>query len=97
MPDDLRPPLWVHRGDVVTVYANTAGIRIRTTARARDDGSQGELVAVESLLDRSTYYARVSGIREVEVFARARAWSARPAARRTFSAAEHQTNNNLIL
>jgi len=27
-------------------------------------------VAVESLLNRSTYYARVSGIREVEVYAR---------------------------
>ncbi|MGA2617018.1 MAG: flagellar basal body P-ring formation chaperone FlgA [Thermoguttaceae bacterium] len=71
LPDDLRPPLSVHRGEVVTVYANTAGIRIRTTARARDEGSPGELVAVQSLLDRSTYYARVSGIREVEVFARA--------------------------
>jgi flagella basal body P-ring formation protein FlgA len=69
--DDLRSPLIVHRGDVVTVHANTAGIRIRTNARARDDGSQGDLVAVESLLDHSTYYARVSGIREVEVYARA--------------------------
>ena len=45
-------------------------IRIRTNARARDEGSVGELVAVESLLNRSTYYARVSGIREVEVYAR---------------------------
>ena len=68
--DALRTPLWVQRGEVVTVYARTAGIQIRTAARARDDGSQGELVAVESLLDRSTFYARVSGIREVEVYAR---------------------------
>ena len=70
LPDDLRPPLAVHRGEVVTVYANAAGIRIRTTARARDEGGEGELVSVQSLLDHSTYYARVSGIREVEVFAR---------------------------
>ena len=67
---DLRSPPVVHRGDMVTVYANSAGIRIRTTARAKDDGCQGELVAIESILDHSSYYARVSGIREVEVFAR---------------------------
>ena len=54
----------------MTVYVNNAGIRIRTAARARDDGSEGELVSVESLLDRSTYYARVNGIRQVEVYGR---------------------------
>lgn len=70
-PDSLRTPLMVHRGDVVTVYANSSGIRIRTAARARDDGAQGDLVAVESLLDRATYFTRVSGIREVEIYARA--------------------------
>jgi len=38
--------------------------------RAHDNGSLGELVAVESLADRSTYFARVSSVREVEVYAR---------------------------
>jgi flagella basal body P-ring formation protein FlgA len=56
--------------DVVTVYAQSGAVRIRTNARSHDEGSIGELVAVESLLNRSTYYARVSGIREVEVYAR---------------------------
>jgi flagella basal body P-ring formation protein FlgA len=69
--DALRTPPWVRRGEIVTVYARTAGIQVRTAARARDDGSQGDLVSVQSLLDRSTFYARVSGIREVEVYARA--------------------------
>ena len=68
--DCLRSPLAVHRGEVVTVFAQSGAIRIRTNARSRDEGSVGELVAVESLLNRSTYYARVSGIREVEVYAR---------------------------
>ena len=68
--DCLRPPLAVHRGEVVTVYAQSGAIRIRTNARSHDEGSVGELVAVESLLNRSTYYARVSGVREVEVYAR---------------------------
>ncbi len=68
--DCLRPPLAVHRGEIVTVYAQSGAIRIRTNARSHDEGSVGELVAVESLLNRSTYYARVSGVREVEVYAR---------------------------
>ena len=66
----FRHRLAVHRGEVVSVLARAGGIRIRTNARAREEGSVGELVAVESLLNRSTYYARVSGTREVEVFAR---------------------------
>jgi flagella basal body P-ring formation protein FlgA len=66
----LRAPLLVRRGEAVTVYALSAGIRVRTTARARDDGSQGDLVAVESLLDRSRFFAVVSGTNEVEVYAR---------------------------
>ncbi len=69
--DAVRPQLLVRRGEVVSVYARAAGIRIRTMARARDDGGEGELVAVETLTDRSTFFARVSGIREVEVFVRA--------------------------
>ena len=68
--ESLRTPLLVRRGEVVTVYANSSGIRIRTVARARDDAGLGELVSVESLLDRAAYYARVSGVREVEVYAR---------------------------
>jgi flagella basal body P-ring formation protein FlgA len=75
----LRAPLSVHRGEVVTVYAQSGAIRIRTNARARDEGSVGELVAVESLLNRTTYYARVSGIREVEVFARPAQVAGQPA------------------
>ena len=69
--ESLRTPLMVHRGDVVTVHVSSSGIHIRTAARARDDGSQGDLIAVESMQDRKTYFARVSGIREVEVYARA--------------------------
>jgi len=65
----LRHPLLVRRGDVVTVYARTGGIQVRTTARARDDGSAGELVMIESLRDRKRYFARVTGTREVDVFA----------------------------
>jgi len=67
----VRSPLLVHRGEIVTVYARGAGIRVRATARAREDGALGDLVAVESLLDRKAYTARVCGIQEAEVYARA--------------------------
>jgi flagellar basal body P-ring formation protein FlgA len=69
MPDDLQAPLLVHKGDVVTVYARSAGIRVRTTARARDDGGLGELVTMETMQDRKPYQARVCGMREAEVLA----------------------------
>ena len=53
----IRPQVLVRRGEVVTVWARASGIRIRTMARARDDGGDGELVAVETLTDRGTFFA----------------------------------------
>ena len=67
--DDLQAPLLIHKGDVVTVYARSAGIRVRTTARARDDGGLGDLVTMETMQDRKPYQARVCGMREAEVLA----------------------------
>ena len=68
---DVRSPLLVHRGEVVTIYSRAAGVQIRTAGRARDEGSLGDLVTIESLSDRKTFFARVSGIQEAEVFASA--------------------------
>lgn len=69
--DAVQAPVYVRRGEIVTVYAHAAGIRIRTQGRARDEGSAGGLVAVETLDTREMFFARVCGVREVEVFARA--------------------------
>ena len=49
------------------------GIVVRMPARARENGADGELVTVESLLDRQTFLARVSELHEVEVYAGATA------------------------
>lgn len=68
---DVRAPLLVRRGDAVTVYARSAGVQVRTTGRAQEEGSRGELITVESLLNRQRFFARVTGIHEVEVFASA--------------------------
>jgi len=67
---DLREPIVVRRGDAVTVYSRAPGVRVRTTARAKQDGGLGDLIEVESFNDRSKFFARVSGIQEVEIFAR---------------------------
>ncbi|OHB65924.1 MAG: flagella basal body P-ring formation protein FlgA [Planctomycetes bacterium RBG_13_63_9] len=69
-PKHIRSPLLVRRGEAVTVYARSAGIRVRTTGRARDNGSLDDLIPVESLANRQTFFARVAGLREVEVYAR---------------------------
>lgn len=67
----LRAPLLVKQGQPVTVYSRAAGIQIRTVGMAKDDGSQGELVAVESPQTKQRYFARVVGMQEVEVWATA--------------------------
>ena len=66
----MRQPLLVRKGEVVTVYVRASGVQVRTTARSRDNGSHGELINVESLENRKTYFARVTGIQEAEVYAR---------------------------
>jgi flagella basal body P-ring formation protein FlgA len=66
-PESLRAPLMVRRGDVVAVLARGAGVRVRTTARAQDDGAQGDPITVESLLNRQKFTVRVTGPRETEL------------------------------
>ena len=65
----IRAPLLVCSGEVVTVVGRNAGIVVRMPARARENGGRGDLVNVESLLDRKTFLARVTELHEVEVFA----------------------------
>lgn len=77
--DDVRQPVVVRRGDVVTVYVRSAGLVVRTTGRSREEGSHGDLISIESLTNRQTYFARVTGIQEVEVFAHAAGGGAAPA------------------
>lgn len=87
--DDIRAPLLVRKRDVVTVYARSPGIRVRVTGRAVEDGALGEVITVESLADRKTFFARVSGAQEVEVYARADQATAAAASRAEAMAANH--------
>jgi flagella basal body P-ring formation protein FlgA len=67
----VRSPLLVKRGDVVDVFARAGGVQVSTKARAREEGSHGDLINVELLSDRRPLIARVCGIQEVEILAAA--------------------------
>jgi flagellar basal body P-ring formation protein FlgA len=69
MSDSVQPPVLVKRGDSVTVYARGGGIQVRTIARARENGSLGQPVQLESLETHKSYDAVVTGTREAVVFA----------------------------
>jgi flagella basal body P-ring formation protein FlgA len=66
--DQIQAPLLVKRGEEIAVVSQCGGIRVRTTARARQDGSRGQLVQVESLESKERYDVRVVGLREAAVF-----------------------------
>ncbi len=72
LSDQIRAPILVKRGEKVTVTTQGGGIRVRNTARVRQDGARGDLVQVESLETKERYDARVVGLQEVAVLAPAR-------------------------
>jgi flagella basal body P-ring formation protein FlgA len=79
----VRSPIVVRRGERVSVRARAAGIVVSTFAIAQQDGGVGDLVTVEVIDRKERYAARVSGVRELEVFAaepRATEMAAAPAA-----------------
>lgn len=57
----LRSPVVVKRGELISVSSQSSGIRVRTTARALQDSSRGDLVQVESLETKEKFDARVIG------------------------------------
>jgi flagella basal body P-ring formation protein FlgA len=73
----VRLPLWVRRGDIVTVKAVNGGIVVRTEATALQDGVEGDTISVAKI-DLSpkkgkkeepvTYLVRVCAPKTVEVF-----------------------------
>jgi flagella basal body P-ring formation protein FlgA len=69
LANQVRSPLLVRRGDRVSVRVRAAGVTIRTFAIAQQDGSAGDLVAVQNAEGKERYTAVVRGLRELEVLA----------------------------
>lgn len=84
--NQVSPPLLVKRGEDITVLSRGGGIRVRTMARAVQDGARGDLVQVETLDKKDRYDARVTGTREVVVFSPTRPAAAHPQLERTETA-----------
>jgi flagella basal body P-ring formation protein FlgA len=72
MSDVVQSPILVKRGDLVTVVAQSGGIRVRTSAKALRDGARGDLVQVEAIGSKQKYDVRITGSREAAVFAMSR-------------------------
>jgi flagella basal body P-ring formation protein FlgA len=64
--DLLYTPLYVHRGDSVTVKAIAGGVTIAATMRAKASGKFGETIQVEHLSGEGTVMARVIGPKTLE-------------------------------
>jgi flagella basal body P-ring formation protein FlgA len=69
--DALRSQPLVRRGEMVTVFAQAPGLKVKTMARARDDAGLGEQVVLDSLHERKPLLARVVGFQEAEALAAA--------------------------
>ena len=68
-PGSLRSPLLVRKRELMTVYSRSGGIEIRTSARAMEDGEQGQLVKVRRNGQRDEFVVRVTGRRRGEALA----------------------------
>jgi flagella basal body P-ring formation protein FlgA len=65
----VRAPILVHRGEQATVQVRAGGVLVRTYAVAQQDGSLGDVVMVKAVSTKEQYAARVSGLKQLEVFA----------------------------
>ena len=55
----VRRPILVRQNDTVTVHALGTGVRVTTNARAKQSGSKGDRITLESLTDRSRFLGEI--------------------------------------
>jgi flagella basal body P-ring formation protein FlgA len=64
--DLLYIPVYVRKGDAVTVRATSGGVTISATMRAKEAGKFGDSIVVEHLSGTGTATARVTGPKTLE-------------------------------
>ncbi len=64
---DIRRPIIVKRGQLVTIYAKTPHIVVSLSGRAQDSGSLGDVIRVKNLLTKKVILAQIKDNRTVEV------------------------------
>jgi flagella basal body P-ring formation protein FlgA len=75
-PDDVKSPTLVKRGQLITVRCLTDGLVVRTTVRAREDGTRDEVIKVRNEGSRETFTCTVTGPRTATVDLRQNAGAA---------------------
>ncbi len=65
----LQRPVLIRRNDTVTVLSRSAGVEVRTQAKATEDGALGDLIVLESPGNKQKYSARVAAVQLAEVYA----------------------------
>jgi flagella basal body P-ring formation protein FlgA len=58
---DVEPPVVVHKGDLVSVACVAGTVVVGTTARAKENGVDGQVIELQSLSSKKTYMARING------------------------------------
>lgn len=66
--NQIRKPIIVRRGELVTVYSIAAGVQIKAKAKATGDSGLGDLVQLESIETGKKIQARVTAPQEAMVF-----------------------------
>jgi flagella basal body P-ring formation protein FlgA len=64
---DLVPPLWVHKGDIVTMELKSRGMFLTVQGKALDNGAEGDTVQVQNTASSQVIQAVVKGQKTVAV------------------------------
>ena len=64
---DIRRPLLVKRGQLVTIVAESSAIMITLPGRAQDSGAEGEVIRVKNTQSKKVLLAEVVGPKSVRV------------------------------
>lgn len=70
VPNSLQRPLIVMRNETISLVARSAGVQVRTSAKALEDGALGDLITIETIeKSKNKLAARVVGPKTVEIYA----------------------------
>jgi flagella basal body P-ring formation protein FlgA len=58
---DVEAPLVVHKGDLISVDCIAGTVVVGTTARAKENGTDGQVIELQSLSSKKTYLAKING------------------------------------
>jgi flagella basal body P-ring formation protein FlgA len=61
MAKDVEPPIIVKKGDLVSVDCVAGTVVVGTTARAKENGTDGQVIEFQSLQSKKTFQARING------------------------------------